>query len=136
MYIRIHTDTVYVTHLYMYILIYILVGLWIQCSNDYCCKWRHLSYVHDPSIFINIKWTCSNSQDKEHNSCDAPAEHWDERADWTYNKYTEGSLVWARVQGYPWWPAMIEIDPDMQAFVFCYEHSRYTPVSIDIIYIM
>ncbi|KAF6040968.1 ZCWPW1 [Bugula neritina] len=66
----------------------------------------------------------------EHISCDSPMQRWDESADWTYNTYTEGSVVWARVVGYPWWPAIVEVDPDMEAFVFCYEYRRYTPVSV------
>lgn len=56
-------------------------------------------------------------------------QHWDEAADWTYSSYTEGSLVWAKIDGYPWWPAMVEIDPDLNAFVFCYDNRKYSPVS-------
>ena len=63
------------------------------------------------------------------NTCESPMESWDQHANWTYNRFTEGSIVWAKLDGYPWWPGMIEVDPDMQAFVFCFEHSYYTPVS-------
>ena len=56
-------------------------------------------------------------------------QHWEETASWIYNSYTEGSIVWAKLDGYPWWPAMVEVDPDMKAFVFCYDHRKYTPVS-------
>lgn len=26
--------------------------------------------------------------------------------------YTDGMLVWARVQGYPWWPGVLSLDPE------------------------
>lgn len=71
----------------------------------------------------------SLSADTDYNSCDVPMQQWDEAADWTYNSYTEGSLVWAKLDGYPWWPAMVEVDPDLKAFVFCFENRKYSPVS-------
>ncbi|XP_067950427.1 zinc finger CW-type PWWP domain protein 1-like [Watersipora subatra] len=102
-------------------------GVWIQCGEPDCGKWRHLVNMHDPSQFINIKWKCSDSEDTSRNTCESPMESWDQHANWTYNRFTEGSIVWAKLDGYPWWPGMIEVDPDMQAFVFCFEHSYYTP---------
>lgn len=56
-------------------------------------------------------------------------QHWDDSADWTYNTFTEGTIVLAKLDGYPWWPAIVEVDPDLQTFVFCYDHRRYVPVS-------
>ena len=55
-------------------------------------------------------------------------QHWEETASWIYNSYTEGSIVWAKLDGYPW--SLVEVDPDMKAFVFCYDHRKYTPVSV------
>lgn len=40
----------------------------------------------------------------------------EEEADMIYNQFTAGSLVWARVDGYPWWPAMVDDDPDLEQY--------------------
>lgn len=44
------------------IFIFITIGLWIQCGNVECCKWRYLDYTHDPAEFIDVKWKCSDNQ--------------------------------------------------------------------------
>ena len=31
-------------------------------------------------------------------------------------KYTEGDVVWARMNGYPWWPCLVVTDPETQQF--------------------
>ena len=31
---------------------------------------------------------------------------------WVENRFTVGSLVWAKAQGWPWWPAIVDDDPD------------------------
>ncbi|CAL1544126.1 unnamed protein product, partial [Lymnaea stagnalis] len=46
-----------------------------------------------------------------HNSCDLPEVNYDE-SEHILTKFTVGSIVWAKMDGYPWWPGMIEIDPD------------------------
>ena len=38
---------------------------------------------------------------KEYNSCDKPEEKYDE-SEHIYTKFTEGSLVWAKISGWPW----------------------------------
>lgn len=32
------------------------------------------------------------------------------------NKYNAGSLVWGRVDGYPWWPAIVDDCPETIRF--------------------
>lgn len=32
------------------------------------------------------------------------------------NKYNAGSLVWGRVDGYPWWPAIVDDCPEALRF--------------------
>ena len=43
--------------------------------------------------------------DREGDSCDKPETDWDREKDeeeFVFTKYAEGSLVWARMAGYPW----------------------------------
>ncbi|KAL4221733.1 Zinc finger CW-type PWWP domain protein 1 [Mactra antiquata] len=91
-----------------------ITGTWVMCCNSDCMKWRYLHNVSDPSQ-IPDRWTCSMNTDSEHNSCDKSEENYDE-SDHIFTKYTEGSVVWAKMSGYPWWPAMVEIDPDTETF--------------------
>ncbi|KAK3909410.1 Zinc finger CW-type PWWP domain protein 1 [Frankliniella fusca] len=94
-----------------------LVGLWVQCDVETCGKWRYLPDCHDPST-LPEKWFCSMHPDKEYNHCSAPEKRESLRVeeDMIFNKYCPGSLVWARVPGYPWWPAMVDDDPDLEIF--------------------
>lgn len=52
-----------------------------------------------------------------------------------FNKYSPGSLVWAKLSGYPWWPAMVEDDPDLEQFYWLNEFSDI-PVSVKPIYLV
>ncbi|XP_060571933.1 histone-lysine N-methyltransferase NSD2-like [Ruditapes philippinarum] len=89
-------------------------GTWVQCCNSTCMKWRYLSDVSDPTI-VPERWTCSMNTNKNYNSCEKAEENYDE-SEHIYTKFAEGSVVWARMTGYPWWPAMVEIDPDTETF--------------------
>ena len=35
-------------------------------------------------------------------------------------RFTVGSLVWAKAEGWPWWPAIVDDDPDT-GFWFVYK---------------
>jgi hypothetical protein len=37
--------------------------------------------------------------------------------------YGVGSLVWAQQTGYPWWPAMVDDDPDTEQFYWLNDFS-------------
>ncbi|XP_069111655.1 LOW QUALITY PROTEIN: myb-like protein X [Argopecten irradians] len=89
-------------------------GTWVQCSNTTCQKWRFLGDINDPTE-IDEKWTCKMNTDATYNSCDKKEQDYDE-SEHFYNQISEGSIVWARMVGYPWWPAMVEIDPDTSYF--------------------
>ncbi|XP_053378507.1 uncharacterized protein LOC123526477 [Mercenaria mercenaria] len=89
-------------------------GTWVQCCNCTCMKWRYLPDISDPTL-IPERWTCSMNLNKECNSCDKAEEVYDE-SEHIYTKFAEGSVVWAKMTGYPWWPAMVEIDPDAETF--------------------
>jgi hypothetical protein len=56
--------------------------------------------------------------DKAHNSCAAPEKLPAplEEEDLIHNIYTAGSVVWGRLDGYPWWPAMVDDDPDTEQY--------------------
>lgn len=65
-----------------------------------------------------------------HNSCDKP-EHGPSKEEDEYlisNLYNAGSLVWARLDGYPWWPAMVDICPDYELYYWL--EGSLTPVSV------
>lgn len=52
------------------------------------------------------------------NSCEAPeiGPTSFELMDFINNQFNAGSIVWARVSGYPWWPAMVDDDPDTEQY--------------------
>lgn len=52
-----------------------------------------------------------------------------EDVDLIYNLYNCGSVVWGRVDGYPWWPAMVDDDPDTEQYYWLDGYSDM-PVSI------
>jgi hypothetical protein len=58
------------------------------------------------------------TSDKRYNSCAAPEKPPTplEEEDLIHNIYTAGSVVWGRLAGYPWWPAMVDDDPDTEQY--------------------
>nr|XP_025036232.1 zinc finger CW-type PWWP domain protein 1 isoform X2 [Pelodiscus sinensis] len=92
---------------------------WVQCSYPSCEKWRRLSSDVDPSV-LPEDWTCSQNTDLQYKSCDAPEEMWSgSENDVVYATYVPGSIIWAKQFGYPWWPGMVECDPDIgEYFLF------------------
>ncbi|XP_074839039.1 zinc finger CW-type PWWP domain protein 1 isoform X2 [Carettochelys insculpta] len=92
---------------------------WVQCSSPSCKKWRRLSSEIDPSA-LPEDWTCSQNADLQYQSCDVPEEAWSgSENDVVYAAFVPGSIVWAKLHGYPWWPGMVECDPDIgEYFLF------------------
>ncbi|XP_038624748.1 zinc finger CW-type PWWP domain protein 1 isoform X2 [Tachyglossus aculeatus] len=92
---------------------------WVQCSFRNCEKWRRLLGDIDPSGLPD-DWECSQNSDLKYNRCDIPEELWTgSESDVVYASYIPGSLVWAKQCGYPWWPGMVELDPDLgEYFMF------------------
>ncbi|ELU07127.1 hypothetical protein CAPTEDRAFT_189024, partial [Capitella teleta] len=96
-------------------------GLWVQCSRLCCLKWRFLPHNTDPAQ-IPEEWNCDLHPDEAYNSCEKAEQPYNDEAhkvDYIYTAYTEGSLVWAKMAGYPWWPAMVQNDPEAEIFFEC-----------------
>ncbi|GFS06030.1 zinc finger CW-type PWWP domain protein 1-like [Elysia marginata] len=89
-------------------------GTWIQCSKRECGKWRYVAGIEDP-ILVPTMWECKMNPDEEHNACDLPEVDFDE-SEHICTDFTIGSLVWAKMDGYPWWPGMVEADPDFNIY--------------------
>ncbi|CAH8480137.1 unnamed protein product [Schistosoma turkestanicum] len=98
-------------------------GTWVECVL--CLKWRFLKEILDPSLLIE-SWHCG-LQEKyinvnefrseillyASNPCDEPQQELENNENsnsFVYTKFTAGSLVWAKLDGYPEWPAMIDCD--------------------------
>ena len=48
---------------------------------------------------------CCIITDEKYNNCDVPQQQFDQREhdeNYIFMTYTEGSVVWARMDGYPW----------------------------------
>ncbi|XP_059152554.1 leucine-rich repeat and coiled-coil domain-containing protein PF3D7_0703800-like isoform X2 [Physella acuta] len=89
-------------------------GTWVQCCNASCSKWRYLDYIEDP-LLVPENWECHMNSDEKYNSCEKPEVNYDE-SEHILTKYTLGSIVWAKMDGYPWWPAIVENDPDYDIY--------------------
>ncbi|XP_059498661.1 zinc finger CW-type PWWP domain protein 1-like [Stegostoma tigrinum] len=59
--------------------------------------------------------------------CDLPEEVWDGREiDIIYAELVPGSIVWAKQLGYPWWPGMVEHDPQTgKYFMFTTDSDQF-----------
>ncbi|XP_046839942.1 zinc finger CW-type PWWP domain protein 1-like [Xenia sp. Carnegie-2017] len=104
-------------------------GTWIQCSRIDCLKWRKLPNETEPFLLPD-RWVCAMNPDTTRKQCTASQETCDSQDDFdvVYTPFVQGSLVWAKVQGYPWWPGIVEDDPDYKC---CYEtdDSDVNPIS-------
>ncbi|XP_072833351.2 zinc finger CW-type PWWP domain protein 1 isoform X3 [Pogona vitticeps] len=89
---------------------------WVQCSSPTCKKWRQLPSDIDPSV-LPEDWSCSQNTDLQCSSCSVPEETWSgSENEVVYAGYIPGSIVWAKQYGYPWWPGLIEADPDIEEY--------------------
>ena len=83
---------------------------------------------------VPAKWYCMMNPDTRYNSCSAPQQDWEAYSketprDYDYDllkgggrggfvdvAYTVGSVVMAKLDGWPWWPALVDDDPDTMQF--------------------
>ncbi|VDN09885.1 unnamed protein product [Dibothriocephalus latus] len=97
-------------------------GVWVECVR--CLKWRFLEDVKDPTE-LNEAWNCalqSKYADKEDlgAACEEPetTENIDE-TQYVYGEFATGSVVLAKMTGYPEWPSMIDCDAEGRFAEFC-----------------
>ncbi|KER23367.1 hypothetical protein T265_08741 [Opisthorchis viverrini] len=94
-------------------------GTWVECVR--CNKWRFLDQVLDPSM-LDEAWHCGlqpkyldGKQEVEDPCGELQVELEDVReGKYVFTKFTAGSLVWAKLDGYPEWPAMVDCDSSGQ----------------------
>ncbi|XP_056425930.1 zinc finger CW-type PWWP domain protein 1-like isoform X2 [Hyla sarda] len=88
---------------------------WVQCANPPCMKWRRLHEQVDPWT-LPEDWSCDQNPDGVYDRCDVAEES-------CYGvrvidaEYVPGSIVWVKQQGRPWWPAIVDYDPDTRQYV-------------------
>ncbi|XP_028047072.1 uncharacterized protein LOC105828627 isoform X2 [Monomorium pharaonis] len=99
-------------------------GMWIQCCRKNCNKWRYCDDFHDPVDVPKI-WYCEMNSNKALASCFVPQvpNTKEVEEDLIENKYNAGSLVWGHVDGYPWWPAIVDDCPETLQFYELQESS-------------
>ncbi|GLV37671.1 hypothetical protein CBL_13944 [Carabus blaptoides fortunei] len=90
------------------------VGMYIECVI--CKKWRW-SDIDDP-VDVPKKWTCRKNPDTNYNACIIPEKPINAYVEYDliHNEYTAGSIVWAKLYDYPWWPAMVDDCPDTEQY--------------------
>ena len=109
---------------------------WAQCSIATCSKWRYLAGVKDPAK-VKMRFTCRDCPDPRYDSCEAVQQSWDSSLDphFVEINFTAGSLVWARLDGFPAWPAMVEDDPDTGSFFWTDEVDSKVASSYHVVFL-
>uniref|UniRef100_A0A8C4RC31 Zinc finger CW-type PWWP domain protein 2 n=1 Tax=Eptatretus burgeri TaxID=7764 RepID=A0A8C4RC31_EPTBU len=90
---------------------------WVQCENPKCLKWRAICRLHAASLGPEEPWYCYLNPNVAERDCRVPAGPQPSRQDlkrskltYVYSEHVEGSLVVAKLLGYPRWPAIISAD--------------------------
>ncbi|XP_014241804.1 zinc finger CW-type PWWP domain protein 1-like [Cimex lectularius] len=96
-------------------------GIWVQCSD--CSKWRYLYRVKD-ALEIKPFWVCSMNSDFDFNKCSIPQAASFDPKDLIDADYSPGSVVLAKVKGFPWWPAIVDDNPECEQFYWLKETSN------------
>ncbi|KAK4469346.1 hypothetical protein MN116_006907 [Schistosoma mekongi] len=114
-----------------------LPGTWIECN--FCSKWRYLPYIYDPSPLID-PWYCalnpkyygnlttnSASIKYMHNPCKEPEDLSAGKDQFIFGHFSVGSVVWAKIQGYPDWPTMVYYNSQGK-------YAEFDPISKEVTY--
>lgn len=105
---------------------------WIQCDRPECQKWRRIDYVDDLRSVSDGKWICCMNEDSQHNDCDISQESFPDigsEDESIYTTFRPGTLVLGKMPGYPWWPGIIEDDPDFDSYFYLEHRKEKTVVS-------
>ena len=86
-------------------------AIYVQCCKKSCQKWRLVTQYEDAS-HVPDYWVCSMNRDKENSKCGVGGNAFNGDSDKIEIKFSCGSLVWAKLKGFPWWPGMIDFCPD------------------------
>ncbi|XP_062505537.1 zinc finger CW-type PWWP domain protein 1-like isoform X2 [Corticium candelabrum] len=108
--------------------------LWVQCEK--CGKWRRLNEGKDP-LQLPEKWYCHMNTDLEQNNCEKPQIEFDpdNLTENIETSFTRGSLVWAKLERFPWWPGIIDNDPDSNVFFQTIDESTPEPFEYHVTFI-
>ena len=112
-------------------------GTYVQCCVEKCKKWRFLTEYEDPSQ-VPEYWECSMNQDTSANKCSLGdgSDPEDEDVEFVNVNFTCGSLVWAKVKGFPWWPAIIDYCPDSEEYYWIEENeSKVEPAWYHVVFL-
>ncbi|XP_076634631.1 uncharacterized protein LOC143348376 [Colletes latitarsis] len=101
------------------------IGLWVQCCRKKCKKWRYVEEYHDP-LDVPKVWYCEMNSDKSIASCNIPEVPKSPavESDLIENTYNAGSIVWAYIRGYPWWPGIVNDCPKTFRYYELSKHSQ------------
>ncbi|XP_048464530.1 zinc finger CW-type PWWP domain protein 2-like [Rhincodon typus] len=88
--------------------------IWIQCENEKCLKWRLLTNNDAALVDSSKPWYCHMNSDSWFNCCSVPEERYPEESvfhkcgqKFVYSQLPLGSLVLAKVSGWPSWPSIL-----------------------------
>jgi len=100
-------------------------GTYVQCCDLECLKWRLVKEFEDPSMVPDY-WICSMNSDPQNNTCGVGGHSFMSDAEAVDVKFTCGSMVWAKMHGYPWWPGMVDYCPDSEEYYWIEESISMT----------
>lgn len=88
--------------------------MWIQCENEDCLKWRLLTIEDAASVDSSKPWYCHMNNDTWFNCCSVPEESYPEESVFhqcglklVYSQLPVGTLVLAKMSGWPSWPSIL-----------------------------
>ncbi|XP_069770143.1 zinc finger CW-type PWWP domain protein 2-like isoform X2 [Narcine bancroftii] len=88
--------------------------LWIQCEYEDCLKWRLLANKDVTFVDLSKPWYCHMNNDSWFNCCSVPEESYPEESEFhqhglklVYSQLPVGTLVLAKMSGWPRWPSIL-----------------------------
>ena len=100
-------------------------GTYVQCCDTQCLKWRLVKEFEDPTMVPDY-WICSMNSDPQNNKCGEGGHSFMSDYEAVDVKFTCGSMVWAKMHSYPWWPGMVDYCPDSEEYYWIEESQSLT----------